>query len=89
MRPRSASGSPRYWVRFEVRNETDAALPWLLELAYPHLDYVDLYLPRAQGGFEVRRTGDHLPFAQRDLEYRNFVFELEEPRTAAASTTCD
>jgi signal transduction histidine kinase len=68
-----------YWVRFTVVNESAQPAPWFLELAYPHLDRIELFVPRADGGFERRRTGDHVRFAQRDLQYRNFVFTLTEP----------
>jgi hypothetical protein len=68
-----------FWVRLEVRNAEAREIRWLLELAYPHIDSVDLFVPRADGSFDQRRTGDHLPFAQRDVEYRNFVFTLTEP----------
>jgi signal transduction histidine kinase len=68
-----------YWVRFVVTNPTREARPWLLELGYPPIDDVRLYVPRASGGFEERRTGDKLPFAQREVVYRNFLFSLREP----------
>jgi len=68
-----------YWFRFEVQNTAHVARSWLLEVGYPHLDHVTLYVPRTAGGFEARVTGDSLPFAQRDVAYRNFLFSLEEP----------
>lgn len=71
--------SSAYWLRLTVVNSSTTALPWLLELGYPLLDYVTLYEPRTDGGFDVRRTGDMLPFSQRDIASRNFVFALEEP----------
>jgi signal transduction histidine kinase/FixJ family two-component response regulator len=71
--------SAAFWVRFTVRNPEPTPKEWLLELAYPHLDSVELYVPTEDGKFKVRRTGDHLPFAKRDVEHRNFVFRLSEP----------
>ncbi len=68
-----------YWVRFVVTNPTSRERSWLLELSYPPLDDVRLYVPRASGGFEERHTGDKLPFAQREIVYRNFLFSLAEP----------
>jgi signal transduction histidine kinase/FixJ family two-component response regulator len=75
--------SAAFWLRFTIRNPEEAPKEWLLELAYPHLDSVELYVPTEDGKFEVRRTGDHLPFAQRDVEHRNFVFRLSEPPSDA------
>lgn len=67
------------WVRFAVDNDGPAPVTWLLEYAYPHVDYVDLYVPRAGGGFKRRATGDRHDFDSRDVPYRNVVFRLEEP----------
>jgi signal transduction histidine kinase len=71
-----------YWVRFTVENSSAGEKAWLLELAYPHLDRVELFVPRAEGGYQRRLTGDHVPFSQRDLDTRNFVFALAEPAHA-------
>jgi len=68
-----------YWLRLSVRNDEGVARAWLLELAYPHLDHVILYRPDGRGGFVARTTGDSYPFSQRDLDYRNFVFDLGQP----------
>lgn len=80
-----------YWLRLSVENPSSHMRSWLLELSYPLLDEVTLYVPRAGGGFEARETGDMRPFSQRDIAYRNFVFSLEEPagvfeRAAVART---
>jgi signal transduction histidine kinase len=72
-----------YWIRLRVENASPRARPWLLELAYPQLDEVTLYLPNAEGGFDARQTGDMRPFRQRDIAYRNFVFSLSEPARGA------
>jgi hypothetical protein len=49
---------------------------WLLELAYPPLDHLDLYLP-TQGVFRLaQRTGDALPYASRQIRQNNYLFEL-------------
>jgi signal transduction histidine kinase len=66
-----------FWLRFAVHNPSSEMRPWLLELAYPHLDHITLYAQRADGSFSQREAGDLLPFSQRDVDYRNFVFALE------------
>ncbi|MDB4991215.1 MAG: histidine kinase [Myxococcaceae bacterium] len=73
-----------YWLRFAVHNPSPKSERWLLELGYPLLDEVTLFVPRFVpgvwvSGFAARTTGDSLPFARRDVAYRNFVFSLEEP----------
>ena len=73
-----------YWLRLTVENPSSHTRSWLLELGYPLLDEVTLYVPRAEGGFSARETGDMRPFSQRDMAYRNFVFSLEEPAAGTA-----
>lgn len=68
-----------YWLRFTVQNRAGAPRPWLLEFAYPHLDYINLYVPRPDGGYDLRKAGDYYPFSRRDLNFRNVVFTLEAP----------
>lgn len=53
----------------------------LLEVAYPPLDYIDLYLvdedaPVDQRVHHVGSAGDRLPFGAAGLQHRNFVFPL-------------
>ena len=67
--------SSTYWARFAVENlspETE----WLLEVAHPYGDYIDLYIPLAAGGFQKKAGGERLPFHVRALKHRNFVFQL-------------
>lgn len=40
------------------------------------MDRVELYVPRDDGGFEVRRAGNDLPFAARELDHRHIAFQL-------------
>lgn len=76
----------RYWLRFQVIEHTTSPENWYLELAYPHLDFVDLYTPKPTGGYTVRHQGDHLPFKQREVNYRNFVFHLQPEKSATPQT---
>jgi hypothetical protein len=68
-----------YWIRVPIHNSGGATRAWLLELAYPQLDDVTLYVPGPDGNFSARATGDSRPFASRDLAYRTFIFSLHEP----------
>lgn len=73
-----------YWLRFTVIAGHAAAHDWLLEVAFPSLDRVELHRP---AGAEYRQVivGDAVPFAERPLANRNFVFPLHiadaEPQT--------
>ena len=48
-----------YWLRFTVRAAASTPTHWLLELGYPPLDDVRLYVPHGEA-YELRQTGDHL-----------------------------
>ena len=68
------------WLQLDLNYRPQARRgqqPWLLEVAYPPLDQIDLYLPDGRGGFQLaRRTGDSLPFASRQIAQNNYLFEL-------------
>jgi len=65
-----------YWFRFELNLSPTQSRQWLLELPFGLLDFVTLYMPDGEGGYSHLTTGDRLPFEQRPLELRHFVFPL-------------
>lgn len=73
-----------YWVRLSVENKSEELIRWYLELGYPLLDSIDLYSPQENGQYTAIHYGDRQPFSLRDIEYHNFIFQLEE---APASQT--
>ncbi len=68
--------SSAYWFRFIVKNNSSRAVNYYLEVEYPLLDHLDLYVPDANGTYNVTRTGDCHPFFERPVPYRNFVFPI-------------
>ncbi|TAE30130.1 MAG: hypothetical protein EAZ92_05130 [Candidatus Kapaibacterium sp.] len=66
-----------YWVRFTVANRQQYPIEWLIEVAYPMLDSITLFVPTSDG-FTSKTTGDHIPFYQREIEYRNCILSLKE-----------
>ncbi|MDZ3995269.1 7TM diverse intracellular signaling domain-containing protein [Pseudomonas sp. Teo4] len=69
-----------FWLKVDLRYAAaPGAAPrqWLLELAYPPLDYLELYLPDANGVYRLtQRTGDALPYESRQIRQNNYLFEL-------------
>ena len=61
------------WLRLQLHMEQDIPGRWLLEVANPPLDRLDLYLSNPRGGFDHQTGGDSLPFAQRPVPHRNHV----------------
>lgn len=66
-----------YWVRFTVANRQQYAQDWLLEIAYPMIDSITVFVPEA-GVFLTKTIGDHFPFYEREIEYRNCILALKE-----------
>ncbi len=64
-----------FWVRFK----TNAPLneKYLLEIAFPALDWIDFYTILNDNKVIVRNSGDYRPFKDRDIQYRTFTFILE------------
>jgi 7TMR-DISM extracellular 2 len=60
--------SSAYWVRFVVVNPWDREIQWCLEVAYPPMDSIVLYIPTQADQFQIKRGGDRLPFHARDVE---------------------
>lgn len=64
-----------YWVRIPVSNLSKNIRNWYLEISHPVLDHTDFYFPSANG-YSVKLSGDKLPFGEREINHRNFIFEL-------------
>ncbi len=62
-----------YWARFRLDSNRDR--DYYLEIAYPHLDKIDLYIQTDETTVHGV-AGDYLPFKERFLHYRNFVFSV-------------
>lgn len=67
------------WLRFAVKPGKDAPADWLLEVAYPPLDRVSVFVRGRDGRVLVQEAGDMLPFWKRPFPHRNLVFPLHLP----------
>jgi signal transduction histidine kinase len=70
-----------HWVRVDLHYRPQVAQDarrWLLEVAYPPLDSLQLYLADGRGGYRLARdTGDTKPWASREIRQGNYLFEIE------------
>jgi PAS domain S-box-containing protein len=64
------------WLRVELRADAVSDPDWLLELAYPPLDRIEVYVPQADGRWTRQAGGDQLAFAGRAFAHRNHVFPV-------------
>ncbi|MEO8020341.1 7TM diverse intracellular signaling domain-containing protein [Polaromonas sp.] len=65
-----------FWLRIALQAQADAPAQWLLEVAYPALDQLDLYTPNNRGEFVRQSGGDLRPFASRVVPHRNHVLPV-------------
>ncbi|TFH42371.1 MAG: hypothetical protein E4G96_03595, partial [Chrysiogenales bacterium] len=76
-----------FWGRFRVINRGKTAIPWYLEVAYPHIDRIEVYLLDGTGHtVKSKRGGDLLPFKQREVRDENFIFPFRTEK--GAGQTC-
>jgi PAS domain S-box-containing protein len=64
-----------FWLRVSGAAAAGAPRHWLLEVAYPPLDHLELYVP-GPGGYAKQEAGDHLPFSSRAVAHRNHVLPV-------------
>ena len=69
-----------FWLKVDLHyqpKDPKAHRTWLLELAYPPLDHIELYVADDAGNYRLaERTGDALPFDSRQIKANNYLFEL-------------
>ncbi len=71
-----------WWVMFEVENQTDSKIDWVLEAVYTHTDFIDLYHITEQGEVKTSFTGDKRPNDKRLISSESYAF----PFSVAAGT---
>jgi signal transduction histidine kinase len=65
------------WVRFTIKVPEGNKTQWYLEVGYPLLDNIKLYIPERNGTYTVKEGGDSMSFDHREVEYQKFVFSLK------------
>ncbi|MGH8689138.1 MAG: 7TM diverse intracellular signaling domain-containing protein [Burkholderiales bacterium] len=72
-----------WWLRFTLPGGAAPGTPLLLEVAFPSIDRIELYLPEPRPGreprYSTRIAGDTLPWDAREIRHRNFVFRFDAP----------
>jgi len=70
-----------FWYTFTLENRMPRDGGIYLEIDFPTVDYIDLYIPDGKGGWIHKEAGDMIPFKNRDIPDRNFVFTIPENKT--------
>lgn len=66
-----------HWFKFNLMNTSRSPLPRILEVSYPLLDHISVYLFSANQLTHSFSSGDALPFDHRPIDHRYFLFPLE------------
>ena len=74
-----------WWLHVQLENSSATEIMRYLELSYAVLDYVDVWIYSNDRLVNFYEMGDKLPFSERPLEHRFFVF----PVTWEARQTLD
>lgn len=64
-----------YWVKFKVKKAPSLInKTWYLQLDFPNMDSIDLYIHDPIGNVTTKKAGDTYPFHQREINHTSFVF---------------
>lgn len=66
-----------YWLRFKVIAATETPQDWLLEIRFPPLDRVEIYVPDGWGNHAFYTLGDKRPFSERIYKHRNLILPIK------------
>jgi signal transduction histidine kinase/serine phosphatase RsbU (regulator of sigma subunit) len=66
----------RYWLRLRLHNAGNERVLRLLEAQYTHYDFISFHL-MTKDGIRTYKLGDHQPFAERPVAYRNFTVPIQ------------
>ena len=78
--PSFGFSSSVYWLRFTVDASSIASQRWYIVQRHPIVDHLTLYTPVTDELYVPTEMGDALPFSQRILEHREFIFPLNTQR---------
>ena len=68
-----------YWLRLKVHNPFQEQKNMLLDLAWTHHDYLEVYISKDGETIKEVKTGDRLRFDTREKTHRNFIFDIIFP----------
>lgn len=68
-----------WWVWFDVVNESDEKQHYLLEMARPVTNEIELYYTSDGSSWTHKTNGDAMPFALREVKHRKLLFDVVLP----------
>jgi signal transduction histidine kinase/CheY-like chemotaxis protein len=68
-----------YWVKFKLKNGGSDSKTYYLETARPITDVAELYQIGNKNEIEHYKSGDQIPFNERQVAHRSTIFKIELP----------
>ncbi len=65
-----------YWFRFQIKNNNQEKHISNIEIGYPVLDFLDVFIIREDQEVELIEMGDKRPFHDRKVNHRNFIIPI-------------
>ncbi|MCX8058305.1 MAG: response regulator [Spirochaetes bacterium] len=75
--PNFGYSSYTYWFKFKVKKNKDVPPLFFIEIAFPPLDYIELYFQDENNNYITFITGDKFNFEKRPYFHRNFIFPIK------------
>ena len=66
-----------YWVLFKLKNTSNSKKHFLLEVARPLTNIVNLYVVDESGNVVLKKSGDEIPYHERDVDHRKLFFNID------------
>ena len=66
-----------FWLKINVKAGDLKNEIWYLEIDYPLLDSVSMFIKNESGNWVAKLNGDRMPYRIREIPHRNPVFPLE------------
>lgn len=80
--------SSNYWVKFKIKYEGSEPKQFFIRTARPITNLAQLYVPDTSGNYSIKKSGDGIPFAEKDVPHRNTIFRSSYIRELKASFIC-
>ena len=66
-----------FWIKFEIKNDTEHTVDYYLETGRPFTDELTLYQFGQDGRKETQYSGDQIAFEQKNVKQRKSVFKIQ------------
>lgn len=64
------------WIKLTASNEVGSDTEKILEVLYPALNLVEVFIPDRRSGYINKKSGSLVPFSERDIQHRNSLFSI-------------